>query len=137
MECKKTGRCVIDDDIRTVLDDMVDADCVVFSTPAYFEGPSALYKMVEDRMFSFLDADRESTLAPGKKAVLIVTSCYPDTDLQQVASILSRNLETIGFEMLGVITYCNENGTKPAEKNEELMHSVKKLGLKMRNTPTV
>jgi len=137
MGCKGTGRCVIDDDIRTVLDEIQEADCVVFSTPIYFDGPTALYKMVEDRMYSFLDVNRASTLAPGKKAVLIVTSCYPESDLGRVAETLANNLKTIGFEMLDVITYCDNYGKDPVDKNEELIHRAKSLGRKMRNTPTV
>ena len=137
MECKSSGKCVIDDDIREVLDDIKTADCVVFSTPVYFEGPNALYKMVEDRMYSFLDVNKVSTLEPGKKALLIITSCYPESDLDRVAETLSNNLKTIGFEMLDVITYCDNYGENPVSKNEELIHRAKSLGRKMRNTPTV
>ena len=137
MICKGTGKCSIDDDIRMVLEEIKTADCVVFSTPVYFDGPSALYKMVEDRMFSFLDAERHTYLQPNKKAVLIVTSNYPESDVEGVANLLSKNLEMIGFEMLGVITYCDDHGLKPVDKNKELLQEVKSLGLQMRNTPTV
>ena len=137
MACKKDGNCSIDDDIREILDDIKKADCVVFSTPVYFKGPSALYKMVEDRMFSFQDKKGKSILKSGKKAVLIVTSDYSDYDIEVVANILSGNLESIGFDILGVITYCDEQGKKPVEDNAKLLHEVKTLGLQMRNTPTV
>ena len=137
MLCKRTGKCSIDDDIGEILDDIKKADCVVFSTPVYFKGPSALYKMVEDRMFCFLDEEGRSTLKSGKKAVLIVTGDYPDSDIEEVANVLSSNLETIGFDMLGIITYCDEQGKKPVDDNNALLQEVKSLGLQMRNTPTV
>ena len=137
MGCKSTGKCVIDDDIRVILDDIIAADCVVFSTPVYFDGPTALYKMVEDRMYSFLDVNKVSTLGPNKKAILILTSCYPESDLKKVADTLEKNLKTIGFEMLDVITYCDNYGKDPVSKNQELVHRAKSLGRTMRNTPTV
>lgn len=137
MECKKTGRCKIDDDVTAVLDDIVDADCVVFSTPLYFNGPTATYKVIEDRMYSFLDKDRKSILKPGKKAVLVISSCYPDSELQVASDRLKKNLELIGFEILGVITYCDQKRKAPAAKNPEVLHEAKELGSKMRNTPTV
>lgn len=137
MGCKNSGKCVIDDDLSIVLEDIKNADCVVFSTPVYFDGPTALYKMVEDRMYSFLDTNRVSTLEPGKKAVLIVTSCYPESNLEKVAETLSENLKTIGFTMLDVITYCDNYGTEPVDKNEDLICRAKLLGRQMRNTPTV
>lgn len=137
MACKGTGRCKIDDDLTVVLDDIAEADCVVFSTPLYFNGPTATYKIIEDRMYSFLDKDRKSVLKPGKKAVLIISSCYPESDLKKAADILTSSLELIGFEMLGVITYCDQRRKMPAGDNPELMHEAKELGAMMRNTPTV
>ncbi len=137
MNCKEMGKCIIDDDLTPVLQDIVEADCVVFSTPVYFDGPCGLYKLVEDRMFSFLDKDGKSILKPGKKALLIVTSYYPETDLPDVAGKLSSNLEKLGFEIMGVITYCDHMGKEPVENNEIILHAAKQMGLKMRNTPTV
>lgn len=137
MACKSKGRCVINDDLTEVLEDIETADCVVFATPIYFDGPCALYKMLEDRMYGFLDTDMHSVLKPGKKALLVVTSYYPDTDLPDIAGRLAKNLETFGFELMGVITYCDHMGTEPVEKNEVLLRHVKQMGLKMRNTPTV
>ena len=103
----------------------------------YFDGPTALYKMVEDRMYSFLDVNKVSTLGSNKKAILILTSCYPESDLKKVADTLEKNLKTIGFEMLDVITYCDNYGKDPVSKNQELVHRAKSLGRTMRNTPTV
>lgn len=137
MGCKGSGRCIVDDEIRTVLDDVKDSDCVVFSTPLYFDGPTALYKMIEDRMYSFLDTNRRSILKKGKKAVLIITSSYPQSDLDAVAKRLSHNLETIGFEMLGVFTYCDNLGENPVNGDSEIIKKAKQLGKTMRNTPVV
>ena len=137
MACKTSHKCVIDDDIRTIIESIRTSDCVVFSTPVFFNGPSALYKLVEDRMFSFLDKERNSVLEPGKKAVLIVTGCNPESRIDEVAKILANNLETIGFEILGVITYCDKDGKGPIDENDDLLVKAKKLGQTMRNTPTV
>jgi multimeric flavodoxin WrbA len=137
MVCKKTGCCVINDDLKPVLDDIADADCVVFSTPVYFDGPCGLYKLVEDRMYSFLDVEMRSILKPGKKALLIVTSFYPESDLPEIAGKLAKNLERFGFEMLGVITYCDQMGQEPVEKNPFILHKAKEMGATLRNTPRV
>ncbi|MBE6528436.1 MAG: flavodoxin family protein [Thermoplasmata archaeon] len=137
MACKTSGKCVINDDMAKVLEDIADADCVVFSTPIYFDGPCALYKLLEDRMFSFLDNDMNSVLKPGKKALLIVTSYYPETRLKEVAEGLANTLRKFGFEIMDVITYCDQMGEEPVEKNQDVLHEAKQMGLRMRNTPTV
>jgi len=137
MKCKGKGMCVINDDLQVVLEDIVDADCVVFATPVYFDGPCGLYKLLEDRMYCFLEDDKKSVLKPGKKALLIVTSYYPDSDLPKVAGDMAKTLSLFGFDLMGVITYCDNMGKEPVEKNEVLLHEVKQMGLTMRNTPKV
>ena len=137
LDCKSQNRCTINDDLTSVLKDIEDADCVAFSTPVYFGGPCALYKMLEDRMFSFLDSEMKPKLKAGKKAVLIVTSFNKEENLKDVADKLADNLKKFGFEIMGVITYCDNKGLDPVEDNAAILREAKQMGLKMRNTPTV
>ena len=137
MGCKKNDRCVINDDVRDLLDEIKGSDCVVFATPVFFNGPSALYKIIEDRMFSFLDADGNSMIEKGKKAVLIITANHPDNDLMRISELISDNLKLFGFDMLGTFVYTDDFGNKPASKDHEIQAKAKDLGKKMRNTPVV
>ena len=43
------GRCVLNDDMRDVLQKIIDADVLVFATPVYFYSMSAQLKTVIDR----------------------------------------------------------------------------------------
>ncbi len=137
MECKSTGICTLHDDLTTVLDDIRVSVCVVFATPLYFSGPCAMYKVLEDRMYSFLNKDGTSNLPAGKKAVLIVTNCDPETDNEAVSAQMAKNLEKIGFEMMDIITYCDYKAAKADEPIDKMLSHAKQVGLKMRNTPTV
>lgn len=128
---------VIYDDILPILEDIRVADCVVFAAPIYFGGPCGLYKIFEDRMSYFLDENNESILPSGKKALLILTSYYPDVDFPGISGYLSKNLEKFGFEMMGIITYSTHMGKEPLDKNNFVLHKAKEMGLTMRNTPTV
>ena len=76
--CKMSGRCAQDDEISDVLAAMREADCVVFSTPVYFAAESAQFKVLEDRMYSFIGADGKPNLDPGKRAILVVTCSGPE-----------------------------------------------------------
>ena len=135
--CKKVGKCTIEDDIAQVLDDIWNADCVVFSTPVYFDGACGLYKLVEDRMESFMAENNVSKLPKGKKALLIVTAFNPETKLQNISKKMSRNIEKFGFDVMGVITYCDHMGTRPVDDNPIVLQEAKKMGLTLRNTPVV
>lgn len=54
--CKNSEeyRCVVKDDVSSVVSRMLDQDVVVFATPVHFGGVSAQIKMVIDRMYCFL-----------------------------------------------------------------------------------
>lgn len=74
MGCKKSNACVQQDDVSQILEDMMDADCVIFSTPVYFGSPNAQYKVLEDRMFSFIHGDGSKAMT-GKDVPKALFSC--------------------------------------------------------------
>lgn len=74
MGCKKAGHCVVKDGLTPVIDAVRDAEGIILSTPVYFWDACGQYRLVEDRFFSFLNADFSINIAPGKK-VAVVTSC--------------------------------------------------------------
>ena len=47
--CQKTGSCVQKDDMKEIMDKMVDADVIVMATPVYFYSMSAQMKTLIDR----------------------------------------------------------------------------------------
>ena len=47
--CQKTGKCVIKDDARSVIDKMLEADVIVLASPVYFYTICAQLKALIDR----------------------------------------------------------------------------------------
>lgn len=47
--CKKTGKCVVQDDMAEILQKMIDADVLVLASPVYFYSIDAQLKAVIDR----------------------------------------------------------------------------------------
>ncbi|MGM5488317.1 MAG: flavodoxin family protein, partial [Nanobdellota archaeon] len=58
-ECIKTkgrvGTCSIDDDVNPLLREMAQADGIVYATPVYMLGPTALMKRFMERNYPILD----------------------------------------------------------------------------------
>ena len=50
--CVSSGECVIHDDMSGILEDMADADIIVFASPIYFNTISGQMKTMLNRMFS-------------------------------------------------------------------------------------
>lgn len=133
-DCNRTGKCVQVDDVSYILEKIRDADVLVVSTPVYFGGPSSQWKTIEDRMFSFLDENQKTRLAPGKKAVVIVTCSGKISVADQVAALISRNLEFMGFEIESTLTFSDEHGSKSAANDTEILAIAKGVGARFRNT---
>jgi NAD(P)H-dependent FMN reductase len=49
--CRKTGRCVQQDDMHTVLEQMEQSQVWVLGTPVYYWGPTAQFKAFVDRWY--------------------------------------------------------------------------------------
>ena len=126
--CKIKGGCTMEDEMTKVLGDIKDADGLIISTPVYFNGPCAQYKMFEDRLFSFMAADGSVTLPPGKKAVIIVTCGGPTEEAEAVYNHLADTMKFFGVEVIGKIVYSDENGKNPASGNDKIMSDAKELG---------
>jgi len=86
MACKtKLDRCVVEDDLTTVLDAVRDTDVLVLASPVYYWDVSSQMKGFLDRTFSYLVPDFitnpvKSRLAPGKKLLLILAQNNPDPE---------------------------------------------------------
>jgi multimeric flavodoxin WrbA len=76
--CKKEGRCVLEDGMQEIYDDIATADALVFATPVYMWQMTAQLKLAMDRLYPFLKPDYTSYLTPGKKVLLAVTQGRPD-----------------------------------------------------------
>ncbi|MGN1377043.1 MAG: flavodoxin family protein [Dorea sp.] len=76
MYCQKNeGVCVQKDDVREILDDVIEADVIVFVSPLYYFAMTAQLKMVIDRFFAVNGILRKKQ----KKAILLTAGS--DTDV--------------------------------------------------------
>lgn len=95
-DCKiKFEKCALKDDLTEVLDQVQEADIVVFASPVYYGDVSSQLKGFIDRTFSYLLPDyrtnpQPSRLSP-KKLIFILTQGHPDRD--KFADIFPRYQE--------------------------------------------
>lgn len=61
LACQKTGRCIIDDDVQSLLPKIHDADVLVFATPIYYYEMSGQMKTLIDRINPLFDSDYRFT----------------------------------------------------------------------------
>jgi len=127
--CKKAGRCIVHDDLTPVLDAIRDSEGVILSSPVYFREACGQYRLLEDRFFSFLNADFSLNIKPGKK-VAIVTSCGGSGAQELADKIEGVMCGFMKFEPVGKIVITGGNALDTAKNNKEIMSMAKDIGKK-------
>lgn len=69
--CRRSELCSKDDDMRGIYAQIAAADAIVFGTPVYWYGPTALMKAFIDR-FVYFNCERHRPKIRGKQTVVAV-----------------------------------------------------------------
>ena len=132
--CKtERDRCIQEDDMTPLYDELKTADAVVFASPVYMFGITGQLKLVLDRMFAFLGPDFRSRLPEGKKLGLIFTQGQPEAEVyadyfDSVGDILHR----LGFEKPeDIIVGAGLGAPGLAAENQDLLDSARALGKRL------
>lgn len=132
--CKRTGKCVIKDDMQNIYDMINDADIVVFSSPNYMGGIQGKLKCAIDRLYAYMKEGLEKSFDKEKKVALIVTqnapeetsSCYEAFNhLRYVLNVTFEGNSKVPCKFLlggGLVTHDS------AVSNKELMKKAYDMG---------
>jgi multimeric flavodoxin WrbA len=146
--CKKQiGKCVQKDDLTPLLQELKDYDAIVLGTPVYWFHVSAQFKMLVDRLYSFLEYGTDPQTGKdfyrfefpaGKKFVLVVSrgDVEPTQMLPQFYDYLNEWLNMIPLSLgAGSIELIHQFGAeidrKSAKNNAGLMEKALAAGVKL------
>ena len=130
--CKTAGRCVQDDDLTRIVDDIRESDAIILCIPMYFGRPCASYYSLEDRLYSLIDSDLNPRISPGKKLVTVVTCDNERTKGEEVVrGIESLYCETLGFESVGSMVYESGFDKDSARNDPEARSEALELGRRL------
>lgn len=129
MGCKLTGACVTKDDLQPILNLIKEADSLIVATPVYFGHSSSQYRMLEDRLYCFIDKDGSGLLPKGKRLVTVVT-CGDDAETaESVADSIEEVLVGLfSFRPTGRIVLTDKGSKSTAENSDELLEKARALG---------
>ena len=127
--CKTADECRIDDDISGLLEDIREADAVVFGSPIYFYLFSGQFKLMQDRFYSFIDSGFRSRLAPGKKAVIVTSQGHPDISaFEKAADDFAEVLKFLGFEVVEIIRMGGGGAPDAVLERRDLLDQARSVG---------
>jgi multimeric flavodoxin WrbA len=127
--CRTTGMCRLDDTIAKIMGEVRDCEGLIQSTPISFNVENGLYRIFQNRFFSFMDMNFSTTIPKGKKLVTIVT-CGLDKDAAvNVSKRLEKTLEQhFFFEPIGRIVCSTFFDHDMARNDDALMENARKIG---------
>lgn len=131
------GRCIQQDDMAKLFDEIYSADAVVIGSPVYMMQVTGQTKLFYDRFFAFMyPADPTPgnfrNKLGGKKAVTVYTQGQPDTSLfGAYFNQMDGTLGFIGFKVLDRIAAGGNRNIDDAAKNAAVMEKAYAAGAAM------
>jgi multimeric flavodoxin WrbA len=132
--CKgQEEECILEDDLREVLQAIQACDCLVLASPIYFGDVTAQTKAFIDRSFSFLRPDFKTSAQPGrlsgdKHLVFILTQGDPDEEsFKDVYPKYARFLKMEGYAQTHLIRGCGLMGPDDAAGDETALRQAEEL----------
>lgn len=129
--CKKSDRCVVDDDMQKLYDALKDADALVLGSPVYMGQMTAQAKAFTDRLFAqisprFSPHFKEENA--GKKLVLAFTQGNPDTGKFQTYYDYTKEMfQTLEFDVKDLVVVAGTR-SEPASAKKELHAEMINIG---------
>jgi multimeric flavodoxin WrbA len=136
--CKtKSDKCVLKDDLSSVLEAVRDCDILVLASPVYYGDVSSQLKAFIDRTFSFLVPDYVKAKMPhrlegDKTLVMILTQGSPDKEaFKDIFPTYSMFYKWMGFEKSELIHACGVMEPRDLKNREDIFKQAEELADKL------
>ena len=128
--------CVLKDDGAFIIDRMISSNVVLYSSPLYYWGFSALMKAFIDRCHclyrGLCGSPEHTTFVEGQRKGLIVTAADPfENNAEQILTVFQRSLVYEKAYSAGELLVCN--CTTPDELGEEIKEQAIKFANQLLN----
>ena len=107
--CRPDGKCVIKDDLASVVERVRAADVVVFATPVYFGDQSESMRAFTDRLRRICRAQEHRQGIAGKPTVGICVAGGGGGGAPSCAVSLEKVLRTCGFDVVDMVPARRQN----------------------------
>lgn len=123
--CQKcqNGDCVRNDDINKIMDNLIDADLLIFSSPIYYGQITAQAKTFIDRFYQISQNPNKSL--GGKKVINIYTQANPGDSFDSY--INSLNMMPFGYMGMEVIDTIISRGNMGKGDSEQLKPAIDQI----------
>lgn len=127
--CTETERCVQQDDMQPIYDDIAVCDGIVLASPVYMWSMSSQLQTAVDRLFAFLRPGHQSALKPGIKVLLLFTQGQQDTNMfRHYFEHVGRNMQFMGFGDYRILVAGGTHSPEQVTRQAEVMAAASQMG---------
>lgn len=123
--CQKTGKCVLNDDVKNIIDKVKNADVLVFATPIY-------YYCISGQLKTFLDRMNPLYIQDFKYREVYLLASAADGNPQAMDGAIKAIEGWIecfnGVELKGVVRGVNADAIGDIQKDGDLMKEAYTMG---------
>ncbi|MCE5252093.1 flavodoxin family protein [bacterium] len=129
--CWETGSCSKKDDMIPLYEKITVSDVIVFGTPVYWYGPTALMKGFLDR-FVYFNSPATRGVIKGKSAVLAVPYEEDNTETAEpLLTLFRKSFEYLEMNIAGTIIAPGVGGKGEILAKKNLLDKAYELGKKL------
>lgn len=138
MACKRSGICVIHDDIDIIRENLINCDLVIISSPTYFANVSAPVKNMFDRLTGAVMDDNDGKhIIPkpklsSKQEFILMTACNTPSPFDKLGGQSSGCIKsmyeffhTAGMKCRGKVVFAGTRGKNEIPNN--IVRKIEKL----------
>lgn len=131
-KCYTDGKCVYNDDVKQIVEDLIAADIVVMAAPSYWAGVPGQLKVFFDRCTPYGDTD--PNLKKTKKGIAIaVRAGVREAENELILDSIDHYFGHMAVETVAKVSVCQTDSLEDLlSKHQDKIEEVYLLGKKMK-----
>jgi len=129
--CWEGKKCPKNDDMNSIYPKIIDSDVIVFGTPVYWYGPTALMKAFIDRLVYFNCPENRAKIR-GKSAVLVIPFEEEDPDMSSILEqLFEKSLTYLEMKLIDKVIVPGVTLRGEVAEKKDLLKKCLKLGKRL------
>ena len=127
--CRETGTCVTDDDMKFLLEEIQTSDGIILGSPVYLWQVTGQTKLFMDRLIPFIRPDLTTRLKGKKRLFMVFTQGNPDKKMFKTYFEYLENLFSfLHYDVMGTIVAAGTRDTNDILQQTDVLEKARDIG---------
>ena len=127
--CRETGTCVTDDDMKFLLEEIQTSDGIILGSPVYMWQVTGQTKLFMDRLIPFIRPDLTTRLKGKKRLFMVFTQGNPDKKMFETYFEYLENLFSfLHYDVMGTIVAAGTRDTNDILQQTDVLEKARDIG---------